>query len=615
MNRPGVGGSPIHASVRESVVAIIAEANELRPGLKIGLRLAGGDPHVHDIESCSASSLALPVADVDPAQWLGALDAVEPQGLRPLIGSVLAALDDLDPGSKNRRVVVVTSGDDQCGNGPQQVGAALTGEDRPPDLRMVGLGLDQTVLDRFGAVPTRNATTAVELLAALRWAVLDIEDGPRPSGNLLLQLTSGAVEPVVARVDLTEMATGNTHTDTITGSARFELPAGRYRLTVEPETGDRNEFRDLLMIAGTDIKLDLELRPWQLIAIDIGTDPAIAGAQTWFDLGASAPNLARLLFVDGNALAVSQLTDPTIDDGWAASPTFVGPLELLLVEGFSNGVRRVLARRPVTVVSRGPELTAPDDLSVGEDFVVGWSGPRGSGDFVGLVPREGGPTEVVSCATVGASSEARLAAPLAEAELDLIYVVGATMSVAARHPLQVTAPKASVSAPDRVAAGDEIEVTWIGPEGDEDFLSLALAESPDNDYVKWARVEDGNPTVFSAPNTPGDFEVRYVDGMSGEVRARISIVVETIPIELRAPATVTAGMRIEVQWTGPASPGDFLAISRIGAASDRYLDWASTTIGSPITLAAPSRPNTYEIRYLAQSGREVLARITIEVQP
>ncbi len=45
----------------------------------------------------------------------------------------------------------------------------------------------------------------------------------------------------------------------------------------------------------------------------------------------------------------------------------------------------------------------------------------------------------------GPRSEARLNAPPTEAELDLIYVVGVTMSVAARHPVEVTAPLASVA--------------------------------------------------------------------------------------------------------------------------------------------------------------------------
>ncbi len=185
MNRPGPGGSAIEALVREAMAAIVAETAELQPDLKIGLRLAGGDRRTESLGSCAAMSLALPPADLDPEQWLRDLDAIEPWGLRPLIASTLAALDDLDPAPGTRRIVIVTSGDDECGLGPQQVAAALSAQHRPTELRMVGLGLDQDIAEKFGAVPLRNATTTEELLAALRWAILDTESEVRPTGALL----------------------------------------------------------------------------------------------------------------------------------------------------------------------------------------------------------------------------------------------------------------------------------------------------------------------------------------------------------------------------------------------------------------------------------------------
>lgn len=363
MNRPGVGGVPIHTTVRESLAAVLAEAVALEAEPVIGLRLAGGDPDAEEVEWCSATMLALPPAEIDPQQWLRVLDTVEPRGHRPLIASVRAALDDLGAAPGVRRIVVVTSGDDQCGETPQQVAAALAAVDQPTELRMVGLGLDGDVLDRYRSVPIRNVTTAEELLDALRWAVFDIEDESRPTG------------------------------------------------------------------------------------------------------------------------------DPVLE------------------------------------------------------------------------------------------------------------------------------PAASLAAPSRIEVGERIEITWSGPEGSEDFLSLALPGMPDDEYLEWARTEDGNPTVFRAPDVPGAYELRYIDGESGEALGRTSIEVTEIPVELRVPATARAGLRFEVHWTGPASPGDFIAISWPGTSAGRYLDWQSTTAGSPLTLSAPSKPGSYEIRYVTESGREILFRSSIEVQP
>jgi len=615
MHQGGVGGTPIHASVREALVAVIAEAAALRPEMTIGLRLAGGRAPGNEAGPCSATSAPLPATDVDPGQWARILDAVEPHGLRPLIGSVLATLGDLETESKDPRVVVVTSGDDQCGAGPYQVAAALAVAERPIELRMVGLGLDQSVLDRFGAVPTRNATTAEELLSALRWAVLEIEDEPRTVGALLLEPAADIIDPGVTRVQLDDLATGATHTETINGQSRFELPTGRYRLAVEPEEGGRFELRDILIVAGGDTEVELDLRPPPPVVLDLGTDPAIVGTQIWIDIAGDAPALARLVFVDANGLAVSPLEDPIKNHGWINAPPLTGTLDLLLVNPAAGGVHRVLARRPITLVAGVPNLTASDDVEAGENLTVNWSGSPAFGDFVALVPREGSAADVLSCTAVSVLSELRLRAPSMDAELDLIYVVGKTLAVSARYPLKVTAPAVSLAAPDRIAAGERFEITWSGPEGDEDFLSLALPEYLDDAYLEWGRIEDGKVLTFRAPDKPGVYEVRYVDGDTGKALARTRIEVMSIPIELRVPSTSAAGLRFEVQWTGPAAPGDFISISKPGSHPHQHLDWASTTFSSPLTLAAPPKPGTYEVRYVTGSGREILAFTTIEVRP
>jgi len=597
------------------MAAIVAETGELQPGLKIGLRLAGGDPRTESLGSCSATSLVLPPAELDREAWLTGLDAIEPWGLRPLIASTVAAFADLDPAPGDRRIVIVTAGDDECGLGPQQVAAAMTARDRPTEIRMVGLGLDQRITEKFGAVPHRNATTAEELLAALRWAILDTESDARPTGTLLLKLAVETPEPVVARVDLIDTATGESLTRTVTGEADFDLSAGRYNIAVAPITGWLHEFRDLVIPAGADTRIELDLNPRPPTAIDVAADPMVVGAPTWVDIAGFVPDRARLLFVDANGLAVAPTTDPFKNDGWSNTPQSAGPLEALLVEPDAGGVNRVLATRPTIAVATAPGLTAPDKIGIDEAMTVEWSGARESGDFVGLVRRSGVPTDVFWCAGAGTADRARLNAPPTETELDLVYVVGATMTVGARRPIEVTAPMASVSAPEVTAPGEMIEVNWTGPEKDEDFLSLAEAGSPDDAYVEWARADEGNPAAFRAPESPGSYEARYVDGRTGKARARAPVAVVAVAAALVTPATARSGMRVEVGWTGPDSPGDMLTIARPGADPDRWLDWAPTTIGSPLTLAAPARPGVYEIRYVARTGWRILATAVVEIEP
>ena len=615
MNRAGPDGSPIHARVRESLAAVLAEAAAPGTGVKIGLRTAGGGERIESLGSCSVTELVLPASDLESVRWIRSLDSVQPWGLRPLFASLLAAVDDMDLVTGERRIVVVTSGGDQCGLGPQQVAASLAARNRPVDLRIVGLGLGPETADRFGAVPLRNAATAEELLAALRWAILDLEDAVRPTGSLVLELQSGSADPVAARVEAVDLATGEETTRTITGEDRLDLAAGRYNLTIAPATGGPIELRDLLIRAGTESGIALEPGARPPTAVDLGPHPIVVGRPVFIDVAGEVPDGASVLFVDANGLAVSGRIDPFGNRGWTVTPPPAGPLDLLLVGPEEQGARRVLAARSVMATAAKPDITAPDEAEAGKEIVVDLSGPEVDTNFVGLAPHGAPPTEVVSCGKIGAASTARLVAPLEEGTLDLVYVDSATMTIIARHAVRIAAPGATISAPARSRPGESIEVDWTGPENDEDFLTLAREGSPDDAYLEWTRTEGGSPATFRAPDWPGAYEVRYVDGRTGKARARASIEVEAVPVELTVPATARCGRRIEVVWTGPGAPGDFLAIAKPNTAPQRFLDWSPTSVGSPLTLAAPPRPGTYEVRYVTDSGRTVLAAATLEIEP
>lgn len=359
-----VGDSTIQTMVQDAIVSVVAEA-QTKPGqLTLGLRVAGGGEKGGD--PCSATEPLIQLSDPDWNHWTEALNRLKPRGERNLNTPVVNAITNVARNAGPSRVVVITTGGDQCESNPRDVAAALSATDHTVELRLVGLNLDSATMDAFGSLELRNATNPAELLDAIRWAVLK--------------------------------------------------------------------------------------------------------------------------------------TDHPEGDGTIPEPT---------------------------------------------------------------------PTE--------------------------IPVV--------------------LSAPDRIAAGEMFELSWSGPEGPEDFLSLAAEESTDDDYLDWARTEEGSPVHFSAPLEPGVYELRYVDGESGTTRAHVSIEVFAVPVELRVPATATAGMRFEIGWTANPGDGDFVTIAKPKSSARHSLDWASTATGSPTTLAAPNKPGTYEVRYFSSRARGIVARATIEVRP
>lgn len=181
------------------------------------------------------------------------------------------------------------------------------------------------------------------------------------------------------------------------------------------------------------------------------------------------------------------------------------------------------------------------------------------------------------------------------------------------EPTEPLPPSAALEAPDRVDAGAALQVRWMGPDAAEDFISIAEAADPGDSYLEWIRCENGNPALLTAPVEPGSYELRYVGGIDGLVLALSPLEVVAVSIELDAPATVIAGRRFEISWTGSTIPGDFVALSRPKTPPRLFLDWADTLTGSPVTLAAPHKPGVYELRFIRKSGLEILARKFVEV--
>jgi Ca-activated chloride channel family protein len=360
MSRIGPGDAAMIDTVGDALGDAVAAAAAGRPGLVVGLRVAGGGDSPDTDGPCAATTLALPLTEPDDTTWGEAVAAIEPAGSCPLIAATVAAVDDLESEPLPVRIVVVTAGPDDCGGELTEVGEALAGCDSPVDVRLVGLALEPDVLERFGQVAIRNATGLETLGPALAWALEGERDAPPD----------------------------------------------------EPEP-----------------------------------------------------------------------------------------------------------------------------------------------------------------------------------------------------------PAASVAGPDRVVVGRAIETAWSGPGGPEDFVSVARPEAAGIDYLDWSRIDGGSPSTLTAPREPGAYELRYVDGETGEILARSAIEVAAIPVALEVPASAAAGRRFTVHWRGPADSGDIVAISPAGSPANRVLDWATTAVGSPLTLAAPPRPGTYEVRYLTASATEIVAAATIEVVP
>jgi len=84
---------------------------------------------------------------------------------------------------------------------------------------------------------------------------------------------------------------------------------------------------------------------------------------------------------------------------------------------------------------------------------------------------------------------------------------------------------------------------------------------------------------------------------------------------LEGPASVPAGSAFSVQWEGPDSRGDYIAIAEKGSKDLNYRDYRYTKKGNPADFTAPGKVGEYELRYIHAYSRKVIGRAGLEVTP
>ncbi len=76
-----------------------------------------------------------------------------------------------------------------------------------------------------------------------------------------------------------------------------------------------------------------------------------------------------------------------------------------------------------------------------------------------------------------------------------------------------------------------------------------------------------------------------------------------------------AGSAFQVQWEGPDSRDDFIAIAEKGSKELRYRDYTYTKKGNPADFVASGDVGNYEMRYVHAHTRQVIGRADIKVTP
>jgi Ca-activated chloride channel family protein len=259
-------------------------------------------------------------------------------------------------------------------------------------------------------------------------------------------------------------------------------------------------------------------------------------------------------------------------------------------------------------------LDAPDQVGAGAQFAVNWTGPAGAGDYVTIVASGATrwTTEPYFYTTV--ASPGKLVAATTAGSYELWYVQGSDDSILTRRPVTVTPFVGSLDAAAGVESGTQFKVTWTGPNGPGDYVTMVKPDAVRWTTETYAYTSAGNPVTLVAPIESGPYELRYVTGTDDKTMVRRPITLSPMVITLKAPASVQHAAKFQVAWTGPDGPSDYITIAPVGSPAGTYLNYAYTRSGSPVTLTAPDTAGKYEIRYQSDRVDGTFASTPIEVK-
>jgi Ca-activated chloride channel family protein len=262
-----------------------------------------------------------------------------------------------------------------------------------------------------------------------------------------------------------------------------------------------------------------------------------------------------------------------------------------------------------------PSVSGPATVEAGTRFDVVWTGPLANDDYITIVALGATTWNGESYFDATAGSPAQLTAPLAPGAYELWYVNGADATPLTRSPITVLPASATLDAPAEIEAGTSFQVSWTGPNGPGDFITIVAPGTARWTNESYFPTSSGSTGTLTAPLVAGPHQIRYVSGQGEVTIVAAPITVTPTSASLDAPAEVAAGTSFQVSWTGPNGPGDYITIVATGAPPGTYLSYANTSNGSPATLTAPTAPGSYELRYVVErAGVTTLATRPIEVR-
>lgn len=272
------------------------------------------------------------------------------------------------------------------------------------------------------------------------------------------------------------------------------------------------------------------------------------------------------------------------------------------------------ARHTLKVVAVSASVTAPASAAIASTISIAWQGPNHPRDFITLVPAGSAEGSYDAYTYTSKGSPLTLTAPTQPGNYEIRYLSGRGYKTLGRTAITITDTSASVQFTSPARIGQQLSVQWSGPANPREYITVVKAGSGEREYAQYTYVDKGNPLQLQLPDVPGEYEVRYLTADASRVLARAPLTIEAVTASVDGPASAVARSLIQVRWSGPNNPRDYIAITTPGKPAE-FFHYGYTARGNPVTVEVPKQPGTYDIHYLTAQSNQSLARTSLTVTP
>ena len=579
---------------------------------------------------CDDIEMLIPVGPHDPAAMKTRVQAISPKGKTPLSEAVRQAAQALRYGEERATVVLVSDGLETCDVDPCALAAELAMSGVDFTVHVIGFDISQEDQARLRCLADKTgglflaAGSAGALRDALFVAVEKVKEPPSPVVEDPGTATLSAPPSVPAGSDFKVQWEGpDSRNDYIALYRKTKHEPQRVDYTYTKK-GNPAQFVAPGQVGNYDLgyvhahtrkvigRTDIEVTPVQAnlqapASVDVAVDFEVKweGPNYRSDYIAIArpdQNPGSQVYYTytkrGNPLKLRAPSDPGTYE-----------IRYMLARG-----SQMLAKTTIEITGVGASLDAPPVADVATDFEVSWQGPNSKGDYIAISRPDQNPGSQINYTYTNRGNPVKLQAPSDPGTYEIRYILGRGSKLLAKTSIEIKAVTAQVQGPASASVATDFEVSWQGPDSKSDYVAIARPDQNSGSQVTYTYTKRGNPVKLQAPSDPGTYEIRYILGRGNKLLAKTTIEIKAVTAKINAPVSADMGTDFEVNWQGPDSKSDYIAIARPDQKPGSQINYTYTSRGNPVKLQAPSDPGTYEIRYILGRGNKLLAKTTIEIK-